>query len=252
MVLINCHTHTAYSGHGSGTILEHAQAAFEAGIDTFCFTEHMPLPASIDPTCKFSIRPELVESYFAEIEEARKRFPSVHFVRGFEADWYEGADEYLTRYMPQVELVLASLHMLNGWLFDSPKELESWERKNVNEVYEEYFSTWLEMATSSYNFNILSHPDLIKKFGHRPSFDERAFYKDIAKVVAQTDRRIEISTAGLRAPVKEMYPGPIFLEELCKAGVPCVISTDSHHIDQVAYQLSEAYAYARTIGYTSI
>ncbi|MFR7403778.1 MAG: PHP domain-containing protein [Coriobacteriaceae bacterium] len=50
MELVNTHCHCVYSGHGTGTIAEYADAAAAAGLTTLAFTEHFPLSAAFDPT----------------------------------------------------------------------------------------------------------------------------------------------------------------------------------------------------------
>ena len=42
MELVNTHCHCVYSGHGTGTIAEYADAAAAAGLTTLAFTEHFP------------------------------------------------------------------------------------------------------------------------------------------------------------------------------------------------------------------
>lgn len=250
--LVNTHTHTAYSGHGSGTIMEHAQAAAQAGITTFAFTEHMVLPHEMDPHNDFSIPADKVASYFDEIEQARAAFPQVEFIAGFEADWFEGCEENIARWRPGTTFLIGSLHFLHGWEFDHPDFVHLWDDKNVDEVYEEYFDEWLRAAQSSVGFDVMGHPDLIKKFGHRPGFDLDKFYRHYAREAAKTGVRIEVNSAGLRYRCQEVYPGPQLLKAFCDAGVPTTISTDSHHVKDVAAGLKEAYRAAREAGYTSI
>ena len=65
-------------------------------------------------------------------------------------------------------------------------------------------------------FDVMAHPDLVKKFGHRPSFDPRDLYAEAARTAAETGVLIEVSTAGLRKPVGELYPGPDLLQRLLR------------------------------------
>ena len=48
MELVNTHCHCVYSGHGTGSIAEYADAAAAAGLTTLAFTEHFPLSAAFD------------------------------------------------------------------------------------------------------------------------------------------------------------------------------------------------------------
>ena len=58
-------------------------------------------------------------------------------------------------------------------------------------------------------FDILAHPDLVKVWGagaRCPSGDLRRFYELAMDGIAESDVAIEVSTAGLRKPVGEIYP----------------------------------------------
>ena len=58
-------------------------------------------------------------------------------------------------------------------------------------------------------FDILAHPDLVKVWGAtrpRPDGDLRRFYDRAMDGIAESDVAIEVSTAGLRKPVGEIYP----------------------------------------------
>ena len=92
MELVNTHCHCVYSGHGTGSIAEYADAAAAAGLTTLAFTEHFPLSAAFDPDEYLSMRPQMVNAYLAEIDEARARHPQIEFVTGTEMD-YLGALE---------------------------------------------------------------------------------------------------------------------------------------------------------------
>lgn len=58
MELVNTHCHCVYSGHGTGTIAEYADAAAAAGLTTLAFTEHFPLSAALQTRSEYlSMRP---------------------------------------------------------------------------------------------------------------------------------------------------------------------------------------------------
>ncbi len=50
----------------------------------------------------------------------------------------------------------------------------------------------------------------------------------------------EVSTAGLRKPVGELYPAPPFAEMLAEARVPMTISSDAHLPEHVGYAYDRA------------
>jgi histidinol-phosphatase (PHP family) len=50
----------------------------------------------------------------------------------------------------------------------------------------------------------------------------------------------EVSTAGWRKPVGELYPAPAFLEMVVEAGCPIALSSDAHVPDELGHRYEEA------------
>ena len=50
----------------------------------------------------------------------------------------------------------------------------------------------------------------------------------------------EVSTAGLRKPVGEIYPAPALLEMLVDAGCPIALSSDAHVPEQLGHGYEQA------------
>ena len=66
--------------------------------------------------------------------------------------------------------------------------------------------------------------------------------------IADSDVAIEVSTAGLRKPVREIYPAPAFLEMCLEAGRPVALSSDAHTPNDLAYRYEEALEYLDRLG----
>ena len=58
--------------------------------------------------------------------------------------------------------------------------------------------------------------------------------------IAESRIAVEVSTAGLRKPVGELYPAPAFLEMCLEAGCPVALSSDAHLPEQVGHGYDEA------------
>ena len=86
---------------------------------------------------------------------------------GLEMDYIPGKERRSPdhRRLPW-DYVLGSVHFLGQWGFDFSPEV-GWPDKDVNSAYEAYFSA-LIAATRSGLFDSITHPDLIKIFGHEP------------------------------------------------------------------------------------
>jgi histidinol-phosphatase (PHP family) len=99
-------------------------------------------------------------------------------------------------------------------------------------------------------FDIMSHLDLVKKFGYRTGSDLSGLYEEVAGKLAKAGVAIEASSAGLRVAAEEMYPHPDLLGACCQAGVPATIGSDSHKPEHVGYAFPQLVGALRDAGYT--
>jgi histidinol-phosphatase (PHP family) len=253
MSYVDCHLHTFYSGHGVGTVEEVCCAAEDAGLDTIAFTEHLPLPAALDPTGRLSMTEAQEPLYRADICAARIQHPDLRIISGCEADWRPGAAAYLEERLRPYEFCLGSVHMLaDGWCFDDPAELAAWSIRGADAIWKGYFELWFDAISSDVGFAAMAHPDLPKKFGILPSFDLEPYYRQAAHLAISHDVRIEVSTAGCRKPVGEYYPSKRFLEVCAEEGVRCTVGSDAHDPREVGFDIVGAYAFLRSCGYRQI
>ena len=253
--LVTCHTHTVYSGHGAGTVEEVAVAAAAAGATTLAFTEHYPLSGAWDPDHGVSMSRDEEARYLAEIAAARAAHSGMDIVCGCEVDWLgAGEDRALGEdAFASYAWVLGSVHYLDGWAFDDPSIIEQWpEHGSVDDVWRRYFEVWCEAASSDMPFDAMSHPDLVKKFGFRPSFDPAPLYRRAAEAVCAAGRMIEVNTSGAWCPCAEMYPAPELLREFCRAGVECSVGSDAHAPGNVVRGIEDAYRLMHEAGYRHV
>ena len=66
--------------------------------------------------------------------------------------------------------------------------------------------------------------------------------------IAESDVAIEVSTAGLRKPVGEIYPAGPFLEMCLEAGRPVALSSDAHVPEDLGHGYDQAVEWLGEIG----
>jgi histidinol-phosphatase (PHP family) len=163
---------------------------------------------------------------------------------GIEADFIAGAEDRIANLLEarDWDFVLGSVHFLRDAAVDTD-EWDVWDgARDADAVWRRYFETLGEAARSGL-FDVLAHPDLVKVWGRerpRPEGDLRRFYELAMEGIAESRIAIEVSTAGLRKPVGEIYPAPDFLGWCVEAGCPVALSSDAHVPDQLAYRYEEA------------
>jgi histidinol-phosphatase (PHP family) len=151
---------------------------------------------------------------------------------GIEADFVAGREDRMATLLESREwdYVIGSVHFIRDHAVDQ-SDYDVWDRaRTPEEVWTRYFETLGEAARSGL-FDVLAHPDLVKVWGAdrpRPRGDLRRFYELAMEGIAESGIAIEVSTAGLRKPVGEIYPAPELLALCLEAGCPVALSSDAH------------------------
>lgn len=168
---------------------------------------------------------------------------------GLEVDHVPGQTEAIRRFLElrDWDLVLGSVH----WLADFPIDLdpERWRGHHPDDVWESYTQA-VEDLCASHLYDVLTHPDLPKLFGHRPTRDPVHWYRRISEALARADMAMEINTKGLRRPVRALYPAAEFLAEAFAQKVPISFGSDAHEPERVGEAFDMAVRLARDVGYT--
>jgi histidinol-phosphatase (PHP family) len=175
---------------------------------------------------------------------------------GIEADFIPGREERMRALLEQRDwdYVVGSIHFLAEGALDYDK-YDVWNNaRSADHVWRTYF-TWLGEAAASGMFDILAHPDLVKHWGRERPWPEKdlRFYYDLAmEQIADSGIAIEVSTAGLRKPVGEIYPDVAFLEMVVDAGNPIALSSDAHTPEQLGYEYERALELLDGVGITEL
>jgi histidinol-phosphatase (PHP family) len=174
---------------------------------------------------------------------------------GIEADLVVGREDRMATLLDgrDWDYVVGSVHFLRDRAVDVD-EWDVWESGDPEKVWRRYFETLGEAARSGM-FDILAHPDLVKVWGPerpRPEGDLRRFYDLAMDGIAESDVAIEVSTAGLRKPVGEIYPAPAFLEMCLEAGRPVALSSDAHAPKDLGHRYDDAVGMLRSMGVEEI
>ena len=175
---------------------------------------------------------------------------------GIEADFVPGREDRTANLLDEHEwdYVIGSVHFLLDRAVDMRGEWDVWSSADPDKVWRRYFETLGEAARTGL-FDVLAHPDLVKIWGREspaPGGDLRRFYDLAMDGIAESDVAIEVSTAGLRKPVGEIYPARPFLEMCLEAGRPVTLSSDAHEPNQLAYRYEEAVEMLQEMGVTEI
>ena len=175
---------------------------------------------------------------------------------GIEADFVPGREDRMQNLLEEREwdYVVGSIHFLRDRALDVRGEWDIWKGGSPEEVWGRYFETLGEAARSGM-FDILAHPDLVKVWGTGaplPERDPRFYYERAMEGIVDSDVAIEVSTAGLRKPVGEIYPSRAFLEMCLEAGRPVALSSDAHVPEHLGHEYERAVEWLADVGVTEL
>jgi histidinol-phosphatase (PHP family) len=224
-------------------------AAEEHGIEELGVSEHV---------YRFAQALEIWDHPFWR-EQARDDLDAyAEFVRdtplrlGLETDYIPGAEDRISNLLGarDFDYVVGSVHFLGNRAVDH-EGYDVWEDEgDPDRVWTRYFETLAEAARSGL-FDILAHPDLVKVWGRgrpAPERDPRFYYEPAVEAISDSGIAVEISTAGLRKPVGELYPSRQFAEMCIEAGADFALSSDAHLPDQVGYGYDRALEFLDGLG----
>ena len=243
------HMHTPLCGHADGSPSEYAAQAVKYGLKEIGFSDHAPFVHCVDPTVTMSI--DQLPQYHQMIEDVQKEYKDKLTIKiALEADFipgYEAKTKAIVESYPY-DYIIGSVHFIKDWGFDHPDQRERWEESDTDAIYKDYYEL-LRQSAQTGMFNVIGHADLVKKFGHRAKSDMSDEVQKTAEVFKACNVAIEINTAGLRKPVKEIYPSLWNLEIYCAVGVPLTFGADAHTPTDVGKDFDQAYALAVKAGY---
>jgi histidinol-phosphatase (PHP family) len=170
---------------------------------------------------------------------------------GIEMDFVAGREDRIANVLERQEwdYVIGSVHFLRDEAVDMRGEYDVWGRgERPERVWGRYFETLAQAARSGL-YDVMAHPDLVKLWGVRPEgTDLRRYYEPAVEAFHEAGVAVEVSTAGLRKPVGEIYPARPFLEMVAEAGLPVALSSDAHVPDHLGYGYEQAAELLEAVG----
>jgi len=242
---IDLHNHTTRCNHAKGSMESYIKKATSLGINIYGFSEHAPMNFDSYYRLKF----EEMDAYVADVLNLKEKYKNqIKILLGYEVDYLKGhIDKRVLK--SEVDYLIGSVHFLKEWGFDNPEFKDEYKNRDIDQIWQEYFDAIEAMAKTGY-FDIVGHLDLIKVFNFIPKKDIRLIAQNALKAVKKANMVIELNSAGLRKPCKEIYPSPLLLEIAYELDIPITFSSDAHAIGQVGFKYDETVKLAKKIGYT--
>jgi histidinol-phosphatase (PHP family) len=169
---------------------------------------------------------------FDEIERLGEANPDLKIRSGIELDndpvHSAAGHRWVEENWDRLDFVLGSIHFLRGdWAFDHAGEKAEFERREIDQVYGDYYERIRAMAASGL-VDCMAHLDLVKIFGFRPTNDLAELIDGILDQIKDANLAMELSTAGWRKPVGELYPSDEIIRGALAKGIPFTTASDGH------------------------
>lgn len=230
-------------GHRGGSyseelVVEYLSAAEEKGIKEIGFAEHDDYLDGL---------------VFEAVYAAMSKFPSVKPRVGLEISYRPEREKEIRELLRtyNFDFLIGSIHHIDDWMFDHPRYFSGYALWDASELYQTYFGLVERMALSGL-FDVVGHLDLVKVFGVRPMDDIRDYVEASLKAIAESGMVVEVNTAGIFKPCKEIYPAKELLEKCYIMNIPVTLGSDAHEPEEVARGFSLARQILYQVGYRKL
>lgn len=258
-MITDYHVHLETGPYSLDWLKKYLEVAQEQGITDLGFSEHgyrfkQSKEILYNPWIEKQ-QTENVEEYVNLVLKAKKQGLPVKL--GVELDFVPGKEKKIENFIQSYpwDYVIGSIHWIEDWGFDLPEMKEKWDHGKVIDIYGSYFSI-MKQLLASHLFDIIGHLDVIKVFGYKPEQKDYdillSLYDQIIEPIKKSGAVVEMSTAGLRKPVRELYPSKELMEQLTANNIPMMINSDAHRPEDVGAGYEQGIAYLKKYGVKNI
>lgn len=150
-----------------------------------------------------------------------------------------------------LDYIIASVHIIDDWLFDHPDYTEKYAEYSADDLYRIYFEKIARLLAWS-GYNIIGHLDLIKVFNKRSDFNFKPLIEKGLRGLRERNCAVEINTAGKYKPIGEIYPAPDVIEWLYQLDVPITLSSDAHKGEDTGRDIMKTLEELKKVGFKKI
>lgn len=250
-MLLDTHIHSHFSADSGESMARAAEVAVREGLGVICFTDHIdydfPIPAHI-----FDFD---ANDYFAEVFQVREQFAGrLKVLAGVELGMQPHLSKRYNALLKRFpfDFALGSQHLVE---LHDPYYPDTFEGKDVEDVYRKYFEETLTNVKLFDGFDSLGHLDYITRYGDSekpfPSYDKFGDVIDeILRILIERGKALEVNTAGYRKALGQPNPSPEILRRYRELGGELVtIGADAHQAEIVGTYCREAMELLRSLGF---
>ncbi len=253
------HMHTTYCD-GKSTPEEMIKSAIAKGLTAVGLSGHASLPLQIEDTSSMTEAGAI--AYRAEIAALKETYKDqITVLCGIEQDYFSHLPTY------EYDYVIGSVHevLVNGkyYAVDAKPEklkvcIDTEYHGDIYALAEDYYALVGDIVNRT-NCDIIGHFDLITKFIEKAiEIDTQnpryiRAWQTAADKLIQTGKLFEINSGAIsRGWRTKPYPAMDILQYLKKNGAKAILTSDSHHADNIAYMFDLSMDIAKESGITLV
>jgi histidinol-phosphatase (PHP family) len=252
---IDYHIHTSWTRDAVNSAEEYCRQAIKIGLKEICFTNHQEWSYVIDRTYHIALRDEDWKKHIKEIEDLKKKFPSLIIKLGTELGYYEKYENEILDFIRKYDFdyIIGSIHCVDGVKIVNEIINDSISYEDAVKCYKKYFYL-MERLIDLKCFNCIGHFELPRKELPQVKFEEyKEFIIPCIKKMKENNIGFELNTGGFRRHIKEQYPRLEILKILKENNIDIVtIGSDCHKIEELGSNINEGLKILKNIGYDKI
>ena len=267
------HTHTVFCD-GADDVETYCRAAYDKNLVSLGFSAHAPIFKKTGIQTTWHLDEKRLDEYMRAVRAAAKRWEGkLPVYLGLEVDFIPGLTGPADREYREMDLdfIIGAVHYVipkSGDPFEVDSTAEELDYKikailggDCQAMVEAYWDSQEAMIRAG-GFDVLAHPDLVKKNNRRGGNNEDHLFSEdtesykkrtaaVAALAAQAGIPVEINTGGLnRKKTVECYPSLAFLKLFREFNVPMVITADAHRAEHINGHYAQAHQALIDAGYT--
>ncbi|MFX1357025.1 MAG: histidinol-phosphatase HisJ [Promethearchaeota archaeon] len=267
------HTHNSLCKHAIGSVEDYIIEAIKKKLNIIGVSGHFPYEFLLEsfpdirgvPFEEYAMKMDEINGYLSNLEHLKEKNKQAIQIRiGFEIEFIENQvkylNNYLKKYVTRLDYIIGSVHFLREsdglFAFDDLKSIEKYKNyKSIDIIFLQYYKILQSMIKSTdFNFDIIGHFDLPKKFNKKAENKEIVMNEvlSVLELIKKRKTTIELNTSGFRRPIKEQYPSLEILNEVYNLDISVLLGSDAHHPDEIAFNFKSALEILKKIGFTKL
>ncbi len=268
MIIQDWHTHNALCHHATGTLEDYVKSAVDKELNTIGFNDHFPYEfySGIEnvPHEDYAMTLEEIDYYLKTAKSLREKYKDLIDIKiGFEIEFIKDQvnqlNSHLNKVKQELDFIFGSVHIIYSekgmWPFDDNRFIDMFETIGVDTVYLTFYQHIRDMILSKeFDFDIVSHFDLPKKFNKKPN-DKDQFWEEVDKtldLIKKYDLVMEINTSGFRKDIKEQYPSMEIIKKMKELDIQILLGSDAHDPQEVGWDFKKMIGTLKEMGYNQL